>query len=60
MFAVARVGFVAALFVFVSFVATAAEKSFQRDDLADNAIRLEAKIKADSGSVAKPPVANCP
>ena len=34
--------------------AAATDKPFQRDDLADAAIRLEARIKADSGTVAKP------
>jgi hypothetical protein len=34
--------------------AFAADKPFQRDDLADAAIRLEAKIKTDSGTVSKP------
>ncbi len=53
----ARVGVVAALCAFVSFSALAADKSFQRDDLADSAIRLEAKIKADSGTVGKPAAA---
>ncbi|MGZ5894846.1 MAG: MG2 domain-containing protein, partial [Xanthobacteraceae bacterium] len=52
-----RVGIVAALFVCLPFIASAADKSFQRDDLADSAIRLEAKIKADSGTVAKPAAA---
>src|SRR4051794_1447871 len=55
--ALARVGVVAALFACASFLASAADKSFQRDDLADSAIRLEAKIKADSGTVAKPAAA---
>jgi len=32
----------------------AAEKAFQRDDLADAAIKLEAKIKSDAGAVTKP------
>ena len=50
-------GLVAALIALVSFSATAADKPFQRDDLADSAIRLEAKIKADSGTVAKPAAA---
>jgi uncharacterized protein YfaS (alpha-2-macroglobulin family) len=57
MFFSARVGIVAALFCIVSFFAAAADKPFQRDDLADSAIRLEAKIKADSGTVAKPAAA---
>ena len=34
--------------------ALAAEKAFQRDDLADGAIKLEAQIKSDAGTVAKP------
>src|SRR5260370_2332311 len=34
--------------------AIAADKAFQRDDLADIAIRLEAQIKKDPGTVAKP------
>ena len=47
----------AAVIALVSFSAAAADKPFQRDDLADSAIRLEAKIKADSGTVAKPAAA---
>src|SRR5882672_4427030 len=38
----------------LSISAAAADKPFQRDDLADSAIRLEAQIKKDAGSVAKP------
>ena len=57
MFSRLRAGLGAALFAIVSFSAAAADKPFQRDDLADSAIRLEAKIKADSGTVAKPAVA---
>ncbi len=34
--------------------AAAADKAFQRDELADSAIRLEAQIKKDAGPVAKP------
>ncbi|MGZ9053170.1 MAG: alpha-2-macroglobulin family protein, partial [Rhodoplanes sp.] len=52
-----RAGFLAAL-MSLSFIAIvpahAADKSFQRDDLADSAIRLEAQIKKDAGPVAKP------
>src|SRR4030088_3544146 len=33
--------------------AKAAEKGFKRDDLADSAIKLEAQIKSEAGSVAK-------
>ena len=54
MFALLRAGFIAALFAFSSISANAADKPFQRDDLADGAIRLEAQIKKDAGSVAKP------
>ena len=49
-----RVGVFAALVSFVSFSAIAADKPFQRDDLADAAIKLEAQIKQDAGTVAKP------
>lgn len=34
--------------------AQAADKAFQRDDLADSAIRLEAEIKSEAGAVNKP------
>ncbi|MBY0380709.1 MAG: alpha-2-macroglobulin family protein [Xanthobacteraceae bacterium] len=33
--------------------ASAADKAFRRDDLADQAVRLEAQIKTESGSVSK-------
>src|SRR5450432_1619954 len=33
--------------------AQAADKAFKRDDLADSAVKLEAQIKSESGSVAK-------
>ena len=49
-----RAGLVAALVVSSSFSTHAADKSFQRDDLADSAIRLEAQIKKDAGPVSKP------
>ncbi|MBK5959331.1 alpha-2-macroglobulin [Rhodoplanes elegans] len=35
--------------------AAAAEKAFQRDELADGALRLEAQIKKDAGQVTKSP-----
>ena len=54
MFAIARAGFVAALVAVVSTTAIAADKPFKRDDLADGAVRLEAQIKSDAGTVAKP------
>ena len=51
-----RVGLVAALVTIASFSfsAFAADKAYQRDDLADAAIKLEAQIKTDAGPVAKP------
>ena len=54
MLASVRAGFAAALVAFFSFTAFAADKSFQRSDLADSAVRLEAQIKTESGQVAKP------
>src|ERR1700731_423226 len=55
MLAFARAGLLAALFCVVSSFAFAADtKPFQRDDLADSAIRLEAQIKKDAGTVVKP------
>ncbi len=55
-----RAGIAAALFILVPTLAAmpaAAEKAFQRDDLNDAAIKLEAKIKSDAGPVAKPAAA---
>src|SRR3984893_12697627 len=52
-----RAGIAAALVILLPALAAgpaAAEKAFQRDDLADAAIKLEAKIKSDAGQVAKP------
>src|SRR5215813_2985507 len=49
-----RVGVIAALACLLSLSATAAEKPFQRDELADAAIKLEAQIKQDAGTVTKP------
>jgi alpha-2-macroglobulin len=59
MLASARAGLAAALvalFSICSFTATAtaADKPFQRSDLADSAVRLEAQIKTESGQVGKP------
>ena len=54
MLASVRAGFAAALVAFFSFTAFAADKPFQRSDLADSAIRLETQIKTESGQVAKP------
>jgi uncharacterized protein YfaS (alpha-2-macroglobulin family) len=56
MLAIARAGIVAALVALLSValsVSASAQKSFQRDDLADAAIKLEAQIKSDSGPVTK-------
>ena len=49
-----RAGLVAALFVFVSTPAPAAEKTFQDDALDDAAITLEADLKDESGTVELP------
>src|ERR1043165_8927170 len=54
MLASVRAGFAAALVAFSTFTAFAADKSFQRSDLADSAVRLETQIKTESGQVAKP------
>ena len=52
-----RAGIVAALVLLLPALTAqpaAAEKAFHRDDLADAAIKLEAKIKSDAGQVSKP------
>jgi alpha-2-macroglobulin len=57
MIASVRAGIVAALVALLSLsltVAASAQKAFQRDDLADAAIKLEAQIKAEAGAVTKP------
>jgi uncharacterized protein YfaS (alpha-2-macroglobulin family) len=54
MFAIARLVILAALAASLTSLSLAAEKPFQRDDLADGAIRLESQIKAEAGQVAKP------
>ena len=54
MFALARVGLAAALVTIASVFALAADKPFDRDDLNDAAIKLEAQIKSDAGDVTKP------
>jgi hypothetical protein len=51
-----RAGLAAALVLLLPVLAAqpaAAEKAFQRDDLADAAIKLEAKIKTEAGAVTK-------
>jgi uncharacterized protein YfaS (alpha-2-macroglobulin family) len=61
MIATVRVGVLAALVsllsVLLSVAASAAGKPFQRDDLDDSAIKLEAQIRSDAGTVAKPAAA---
>src|SRR5882672_11606269 len=49
-----RAGLAAALMTLVSCPVFAADKPFQRSDLADSAVRLEAQIKTEAGQVAKP------
>ncbi len=49
-----RAGLAAALFCLAVATANAAEKPFQNQSLANGAITLEAKIKADAGTPAKP------
>jgi alpha-2-macroglobulin len=54
MLASVRAGVLAALVTLASAAAFAADKPFQRDELADSAIKLEAQIKTEAGSIAKP------
>jgi uncharacterized protein YfaS (alpha-2-macroglobulin family) len=54
MIASVRAGVIAALVTLASAAAFAADKPFQREELADGAIKLEARIKAEAGTVAKP------
>ncbi|HEV3397458.1 MAG TPA: alpha-2-macroglobulin family protein, partial [Xanthobacteraceae bacterium] len=54
MLASVRAGVIAALVTLASAASFAADKPFQRDELADGAIKLEAQIKAEAGTVAKP------
>src|SRR3979411_243027 len=49
-----RAGLAAALMTLISYPAFPSDKPFQRSDLADSAVRLEAQIKTESGQVAKP------
>ncbi len=53
MLAFVRAAVAAALVVFLIVPAIAADKAFKRDDLADAAIKLEAQIKSEAGSVTK-------
>jgi len=54
MFVVVRVAVLGASLALASLSAGAADKPFQRDDLADSAIKLEAQIKRDAGVAARP------
>ena len=57
MLTLVRAGIAAALVFLLALLAAApaaAEKPFQRDDLSDAAIKLEARIKSDAGPVTKP------
>jgi alpha-2-macroglobulin len=54
MFVVVRVALLGALLALASTGADAAGKPFQRNDLADSAIKLEAQIKQEVGTAAKP------
>jgi uncharacterized protein YfaS (alpha-2-macroglobulin family) len=57
MLTLVRAGLAAALVFLLPLLSdqpAAAEKAFQRDDLADAAIKLEARIKSDAGAVTKP------
>ncbi len=57
MIASVRAGIVAALVALLSLsltVAASAQKAFQRDDLVDAAIKLEALIRSEAGAVTKP------
>jgi uncharacterized protein YfaS (alpha-2-macroglobulin family) len=54
MLASVRAGVIAALVSLASTAAFAADKPFQREELADSAIKLEARIKTEAGTVAKP------
>ena len=51
MLTVVRAALSAALFVLVLVPATAADKAFQRGDIDEAAIKLEAQIKHDAGTV---------
>src|SRR5579885_2926749 len=49
-----RAGFTASVLAFALFPAMAADKAFQRSDLDEAAIKLEAQIKQDAGTVTTP------
>jgi uncharacterized protein YfaS (alpha-2-macroglobulin family) len=54
MFSYVRAGLAAALIVLTVIPAVAADKAFKRSDLDEAAIKLEAQIKSDAGTVSKP------
>ena len=55
MLAALRAGLLAVPLLLAAISTTfAADKAFQRDDLADAAIKLQAQIKTDAGTVTKP------
>ena len=54
---VVRAGLAAALVAFALFPAVAADKSFKESGLDEAAIKLEAQIKSDAGTVTKPAAA---
>src|SRR5476651_1726896 len=49
-----RAGLAAALMMLAVLPAQSADKAYQRKDLDDAAIKLEAQIKSDAGTVTKP------
>ena len=51
---IVRAGLAAALLAVVFFPALAADKAFRLGALDESAIKLEAQIKSDAGTVAKP------
>ncbi|MBI2713058.1 MAG: alpha-2-macroglobulin family protein [Rhizobiales bacterium] len=57
MFTAIRAGLAAALLALAVIPALAADKAFERKDLDDGAIKLEAQIKSDAGTVTKPAAA---
>ena len=59
MVAFARAACAAVLVLLSSVPAAAADKPFKRNDLADAAIKLEARIKAEAGAVTSVSVIVC-
>jgi alpha-2-macroglobulin len=49
-----RASLISAVVALLTVVAAAVDKPFQRDELNDSAIKLEAEIKSEAGSVTKP------